>query len=422
MFGEEGLQAVQCSDFAIANFRYLWKLILVQGRVNHYRISQFILLFFYKNILYTLPQLIYGYFSYFSGISLFDDWYLVLYNLLFTTVTVSYIGAFDVDVTYWKIRDNQLLKSVSDFFKKILTCGAKKSPVPQKVIPRSAQDESVNISPTRKRIIMQATAEQSENSFEVQKAKNETQIDESFINCKEISAHKLIKSKYQHLYYTSQKSIYFNIKSFLIELLQAFVVICAMVLTSQYVFSYSIVSIDGFTGDHWNVSFTVYSSIIMGVNIILLFRCRSMTWFLVNIIFFTSVLPYFIFMYIYDRLPSMNIESAYSTELLFGTVHFYLCLSINCMYVLIPEMLQLMKFYRIRPTLAEYFKVLIKFKKEKDPVYFEETAIQAIKKFWNPIKLQKNQADFSQGFTESPSSLAKKSSKAAEQKEIHLKS
>lgn len=185
----------------------------------------------------------------------------------------------------------------------------------------------------------------------------------------------MIKSKYQHLYYTSQKSIYFNIKSFLIELMQAFFVICAMVLTSQYVFSYSIVSIKGFTGDHWNVSFTVYSSIIMGVNIILLFRCRSMTWLLVNIIFFTSVLPYFLFMYIYDRLPSMNLESAYSTELLFGTVHFYLCLSINCMYVLIPEMLQLMKFYRIKPTLAEYFKVLIKFGKEKDAVFFEETAI-----------------------------------------------
>lgn len=164
----------------------------------------------------------------------------------------------------------------------------------------------------------------------------------------------------------------------------------------------------------------MYSSVVMGVNIILLFRCRSMTWLLVNIIFFTSILPYFIFMYIYDRLPSMNLESAYSTELLFGTVHFYLCLSINCMYVLIPEMLQLMKFYRIRPTLAEYFKVLIKFKKEKDPAFFEETAIQTIKKFWNPIKLQMNQESFNHGF-ESPSTQLKKETKLTEQQEKSIK-
>ena len=133
LFGEEGLQAVQCSDFAIANFRYLWKLILIQGRVNHYRISQFILLFFYKNILYTLPQLIYGYFSYFSGISLFDDWYLVLYNLLFTAVIATYIGAFDVDITYWKIKQSEFVRDILDFAMKIMTCGLKKKeakPVP----------------------------------------------------------------------------------------------------------------------------------------------------------------------------------------------------------------------------------------------------------------------------------------------------
>jgi magnesium-transporting ATPase (P-type) len=61
------------------------------------------LLFFYKNVLYTFPQFIFGFFSYFSGLSLFDDWYLTMYNLLFTSFTVTYVGSYDVDISYWQI-------------------------------------------------------------------------------------------------------------------------------------------------------------------------------------------------------------------------------------------------------------------------------------------------------------------------------
>ena len=32
LYGREGLRAVQSSDFAIGEFRYLWRLILVHGR------------------------------------------------------------------------------------------------------------------------------------------------------------------------------------------------------------------------------------------------------------------------------------------------------------------------------------------------------------------------------------------------------
>lgn len=142
---------------------------MIQGRVNHYRISQFILLFFYKNILYTLPQLIYGYFSYFSGISLFDDWYLVLYNLLFTTVTVSYIGAFDLDVTYWKIKDNRFFSKVSDFFSKVLTCGAKKNLKVKQSESDTTEKDQLKENVRDKQKIIKSDLENSETSFEVQK-------------------------------------------------------------------------------------------------------------------------------------------------------------------------------------------------------------------------------------------------------------
>ena len=39
LFGEEGMSAVQACDFAIPEFRMLWRLLLVHGRWNYIRIS-----------------------------------------------------------------------------------------------------------------------------------------------------------------------------------------------------------------------------------------------------------------------------------------------------------------------------------------------------------------------------------------------
>jgi P-type E1-E2 ATPase len=39
LFGEEGMGAVQASDYALPEFRMLWRLLLVHGRWNYMRIS-----------------------------------------------------------------------------------------------------------------------------------------------------------------------------------------------------------------------------------------------------------------------------------------------------------------------------------------------------------------------------------------------
>ena len=78
--------AVQASDYALPEFRMLWRLLLVHGRWNYIRISEMILYFFYKNMLFTLPQFIYGFYSGYSAQTIFDDAYVALYNLLFTSI------------------------------------------------------------------------------------------------------------------------------------------------------------------------------------------------------------------------------------------------------------------------------------------------------------------------------------------------
>ena len=46
IFGEEGMSAVQASDFAIGEFQILKRLLFYHGRNNLYRISKMILYFF----------------------------------------------------------------------------------------------------------------------------------------------------------------------------------------------------------------------------------------------------------------------------------------------------------------------------------------------------------------------------------------
>ena len=46
------LQATMASDYAIGQFRFLAKLLLVHGRWNYRRIVRVVLYFFYKNVVF----------------------------------------------------------------------------------------------------------------------------------------------------------------------------------------------------------------------------------------------------------------------------------------------------------------------------------------------------------------------------------
>ncbi|XP_057819664.1 phospholipid-transporting ATPase 3 isoform X2 [Cryptomeria japonica] len=97
--GQEGMQAVMASDFAISQFRFLTDLLLVHGRLSYVRISKVVTYFFYKNILLTLTQFWFTLFCGYSSTNFYDDWYQSLYNVLFTSLPVFAIGIFDQDVS-----------------------------------------------------------------------------------------------------------------------------------------------------------------------------------------------------------------------------------------------------------------------------------------------------------------------------------
>ena len=97
IIGEEGKQAVNASDFGIPSFRFLKPLILNHGRNSYYRISMMILLFFFKNFLFTFPQIFYAFFCDFSILNIYNDWYMNFYNLFFTGFNVSAKGISEIN-------------------------------------------------------------------------------------------------------------------------------------------------------------------------------------------------------------------------------------------------------------------------------------------------------------------------------------
>ncbi|KAL9323014.1 hypothetical protein ACSQ67_011067 [Phaseolus vulgaris] len=96
--GVEGMQAVMASDFSIAQFRFLERLLVVHGHWCYKRIAQMICYFFYKNIAFGLTIFYFEAFAGFSGQSIYDDWYMILFNVVLTSLPVISLGVFEQDV------------------------------------------------------------------------------------------------------------------------------------------------------------------------------------------------------------------------------------------------------------------------------------------------------------------------------------
>jgi magnesium-transporting ATPase (P-type) len=111
IFGKEGYQAAFNSDYAISQFKYLRRLLFVHGRFSLLRNAYFVMFFFYKNLIYTLPQFWYSFFNGFSGSLFWDDWYYLGYNSFFTTfpAAVRMLLEEDIDITFEDYPDKHMI-------------------------------------------------------------------------------------------------------------------------------------------------------------------------------------------------------------------------------------------------------------------------------------------------------------------------
>lgn len=93
--GEEGLQAVNSSDYAIAQFRFLKRLLLVHGHWSYHRNGTMIINFFYKNQINIFTLFFFQIYCAWSSTQVMDYVYLLFWNAFWTVAAVIAMGIFD---------------------------------------------------------------------------------------------------------------------------------------------------------------------------------------------------------------------------------------------------------------------------------------------------------------------------------------
>ncbi|XP_070539119.1 phospholipid-transporting ATPase IF-like isoform X5 [Ptychodera flava] len=99
IMGKEGRQAVRCSDYAFARFKFLQKALLVHGHWYYIRVTTLVQYFFYKNFAMITPQFYFCFFNAFSQQTLYHSFYLTFYNVLFTSLPILIYGIFEKNLS-----------------------------------------------------------------------------------------------------------------------------------------------------------------------------------------------------------------------------------------------------------------------------------------------------------------------------------
>ncbi|CAG9318641.1 unnamed protein product [Blepharisma stoltei] len=97
ILGNEGFQAANSSDFAIANFKDLVPLLLIHGHWNYIRIAKVIQCIFYNNFLLEFVLFLFTFQNMYSASLLYDSWLVTIFHVFFTAVPVILMGIFDRD-------------------------------------------------------------------------------------------------------------------------------------------------------------------------------------------------------------------------------------------------------------------------------------------------------------------------------------
>ena len=93
IFGKEGSQAAFNSDYAFYEFKYLRILLFINGRFALLRNTYFLNMYFFKNLFYTFQPIIFTFYSLYSGLFFYDEFYDSMFN---TFISIFPLIAFSI--------------------------------------------------------------------------------------------------------------------------------------------------------------------------------------------------------------------------------------------------------------------------------------------------------------------------------------
>ena len=96
--GREGMQAVRAADYAIAQFAYLRRLLLVHGFWNYQRVTFVVLYTVYKQGLFVFSLFFYNMYNGMTGTALYDPSMIVSYSMAYSFLPILYVGIMDQSI------------------------------------------------------------------------------------------------------------------------------------------------------------------------------------------------------------------------------------------------------------------------------------------------------------------------------------
>lgn len=109
IMGKEGRQAAMSADFAFTKFKYLRKALLVHGHWYYLRISFLMQYFFYKNVMFITPQVLFSMHNGFSTQELYDGMFLMGFNFIFTSIPILIYGLLEQNYDKKKLMEHPYL-------------------------------------------------------------------------------------------------------------------------------------------------------------------------------------------------------------------------------------------------------------------------------------------------------------------------
>eukprot|EP00891_Asterochloris_glomerata_P000836 jgi/Astpho2/836/Aster-00685 len=93
--------AVNNSDYAVSQFRFLVRLLLVHGNLSSYRLARLVKYSFYKNVAFAFLLFYFQFYNGFSGQALVDGISAAAYNVVFTSLPILLYAVLDRPVRHF---------------------------------------------------------------------------------------------------------------------------------------------------------------------------------------------------------------------------------------------------------------------------------------------------------------------------------
>jgi hypothetical protein len=210
----------------------------------------------------------------------------------------------------------------------------------------------------------------------------------SYIPTKRLKILPLIKKNFQFLYHTTQSGAPFGWNTFLWEVINSLSMATILCLVGYNVYAGTVcMHHQGYTSDFWMASFGIYSALVFAITAVVIVRTFQITWvYIILFIILLSLAPFFFLSYMFDTIliTTPNFKE-YVMVNLSETYVYYLYFILFTGLAIVIETGALFFRYYYKPTLADYFKWLIKNNKADSPEYFDEAILQNFKRLQDPI-------------------------------------